>query len=57
MLRSDLPNSAGKFLREKTGRVAFLGGSITQMNGWSKLIEEDLRTRFPETEFQPESGF
>jgi lysophospholipase L1-like esterase len=52
MLRSGLPNSAGKFLREKTGRVAFLGGSITQMNGWSKLIEENLLARFPETEFQ-----
>lgn len=50
--RSGLPNSAAKFLREKTGRVAFLGGSITQMNGWSKLIEEDLSARFPETEFQ-----
>ncbi len=50
--RSGLPNSAGKFIREKTGRVAFLGGSITQMNGWSKRIEEDLLTRFPETEFQ-----
>ena len=52
ILRSSLPNSGAKFLREKTGRVAFLGGSITQMNGWSKLIEEDLLARFPETEFQ-----
>jgi hypothetical protein len=52
ILRNGLPNSSAKFLREKSGRVAFLGGSITQMNGWSKLIEEDLRSRFPETEFQ-----
>ena len=50
--RSGLPNSANRFLREKTGRVAFLGGSITQMEGWSKLIEKDLRSRFPEKEFQ-----
>jgi lysophospholipase L1-like esterase len=52
ILRNGLPNSSAKFLREKSGRVAFLGGSITQMNGWSKLIEEDLRSRFPETQFQ-----
>ena len=26
ILRSGLPNSAAKFLREKTGRAAFLGG-------------------------------
>ena len=52
ILRSSLPNSGPKFLRERSGRVAFLGGSITQMNGWSKLIEEDLCARFPETEFQ-----
>lgn len=52
ILRDGLPNSAAKFLRERTGHVAFLGGSITQMNGWSKLIEEDLCARFPETEFQ-----
>ena len=52
IFRSGLPNSGAKFLRKKTGRVAFLGGSITQMNGWSKLIEEDLCARFPETEFQ-----
>ena len=52
ILRNGLPNSAAKFLREKSGRVAFLGGSITQMNGWSKLIEEDLCDRFPETKFQ-----
>lgn len=52
ILRGGLPNSAARFLSEKTGQVAFLGGSLTQMQGWSKLIEEDLRARFPEAEFQ-----
>lgn len=47
-VRGGLRNSAGKFLREKTGRVAFLGGSITQMQGWSNLTEAHLRERFPD---------
>lgn len=48
-MRGGLRNSAGKFLREKAGRVAFIGGSITQMQGWSNLTEAFLRERFPET--------
>jgi lysophospholipase L1-like esterase len=51
-LRSGLRNSAGKFLREKAGRVAFLGGSITQMQGWSHLTEAHLRERFPEAKLE-----
>lgn len=50
--RSGLPNSAAKFLKEKTGGVAFLGGSITRMDGWRNMVEDDLRVRFPETGFQ-----
>ena len=50
LLRGGLRNSAGKFLREKAGRVAFLGGSITQMPGWSNLAETHLRERFPEAQ-------
>ncbi|CAN5833679.1 hypothetical protein BH09VER1_BH09VER1_47860 [soil metagenome] len=49
-MRGGLPNSAAKILREKFGRVAFLGGSITQMEGWSNLIEKHLRARFPGAE-------
>ena len=40
-----------KFTKEKKGCVAFLGGSITEMRGWRNMIQEDLRQRFPETEF------
>jgi len=46
--RGGLRNSATKFLRKGTGRVAFLGGSITQMQGWSNLTEAHLRDRFPD---------
>jgi len=35
----------------KRARVAFLGGSITQMTGWRDLVMENLQTRFPEVEF------
>lgn len=31
--------------------VAFMGGSITEMNGYRPLVCEMLRKRFPETEF------
>jgi len=36
---------------EKKATVAFLGGSITEMTGWRQMVQEDLRTRFPHTDF------
>lgn len=50
--RGSLANSYLKFAKEKKGCVAFLGGSITEMRGWRDMIKEDLKQRFPETEFQ-----
>ena len=50
--RSGLTNAFAKFIKEKKGCVAFFGGSITEMKGWKDQVEEDLRQRFPETEFQ-----
>jgi len=50
-LRGSLNNCRSKFLREKKGHVAFIGGSITEMNGYRPLVCEILRRRFPETEF------
>ncbi len=50
-LRGDLTNAFSRFIREKKGCVAFLGGSITEMKGWRDMIEEDLHQRFPYTEF------
>ncbi len=50
-VRGSLQNSFVKFEKERKGRVAFLGGSITEMNGWKELIEQHLRQRFPYTDF------
>lgn len=49
--RHDLTNSFHKFIKEKKGCVAFLGGSITEMRGWRQQVQEDLHQRFPDTEF------
>lgn len=49
--RGSLQNSFLKFERERSGRVAFLGGSITEMKGWKDEIENDLKQRFPYTTF------
>ena len=51
VLRSSLDKSRLKFERDKTGRVAFLGGSITNMKGWRDLVCQDLQRRFPDAKF------
>ncbi|WP_020531646.1 SGNH/GDSL hydrolase family protein [Flexithrix dorotheae] len=50
-LRGSLQNCFTKFEKEKKGRVVFLGGSITHMNGWREMVCKYLQERFPETEF------
>lgn len=50
-LRGGLGNSFDAFTRAKSGRVAFLGGSITAMSGWRERVMADLQRRFPETRF------
>ncbi len=50
--RDNLSNSRIKFTVEKKGRVAFLGGSITNMKGWRQMTAENLRRRLPETQFE-----
>ncbi len=52
VLRGSLQNSRIQFEREKTGRVAFIGGSITQMNGYRPMLGQWLQKRFPETRFE-----
>lgn len=49
--RGQLQNSLRKFGAEGVGHVAFLGGSITEMNGYRPLIQQWLQKRFPDTEF------
>ena len=51
-LRSSFDNSRYKFLKNKKGRVAFIGGSITQMNGYRPMVAKYLQEKFPETEFE-----
>ena len=50
--RNGLKNSRIKFERYKSGRVAFLGGSITYNSGWRDSICAYLEKRFPETKFE-----
>ncbi len=50
-LRGGLENCRIRFEREKAGRVAFLGGSITEGDGWRNLVCKDLQARFPDTKF------
>lgn len=50
-LRSGLLNCRIRFTRDGQGRVAFMGGSITQMKGWRAMTCEMLQKRFPKTQF------
>lgn len=50
-LRDGLPNARVRFERDKHGRVAFLGGSITEMDGWRSMVCRALERRFPDTAF------
>ncbi|MDP4290720.1 MAG: SGNH/GDSL hydrolase family protein [Bacteroidota bacterium] len=50
--RTNLKNSYLKFEKEKKGRVAFLGGSITFNPGWRDSVCSYLTKRFPETKFE-----
>jgi lysophospholipase L1-like esterase len=51
-LRAGLGNSRSRFERERVGRVAFLGGSITEMEpGWRSMTCDELSRRFPATDF------
>jgi len=51
-LRAGLANCLAKFQGEKSGRVAFLGGSITHNPGWRDELMRYLQQRFPETRFE-----
>ena len=51
-LRDGISNARIRFLREKKGHVAFIGGSITKMNGYRPMVCEGLQKRFPETDFK-----
>ena len=50
-LRGSYANSFRKFTKDRKGHVAFLGGSITETNGYRPMICDWLQKRFPDTEF------
>jgi hypothetical protein len=50
-LRGDFQNARVTFERTGKGTVAFLGGSITEMNGYRPMVCELLQKRFPKTAF------
>jgi len=50
-LRGGLDNCRYRFEHAKTGRVAFMGGSITEGGLWRELVCNDLQKRFPQTKF------
>lgn len=49
--RGTFQNARLRFERDRVGHVAFIGGSITEMNGYRPMVMEILQGRFPETEF------
>lgn len=49
--RSHFDHSRHAFEKKKRGTVAFLGGSITEMDGYRVMVQADLQARFPETNF------
>jgi pimeloyl-ACP methyl ester carboxylesterase/lysophospholipase L1-like esterase len=50
-LRGGLGNAWRRLNAGGNARVAFLGGSITQMPGWRDLVGKQLTSRFPATKF------
>lgn len=51
VMRGTLQNSYSTFRKLKRGHVAFLGGSITEMDGYRPKVSSWLEETFPETEF------
>lgn len=49
--RGSYTNSQIRFERDRQGHVAFIGGSITEMNGYRPMVCNDLQKRYPDTEF------
>ena len=50
-VRGHLQRALEKFRTQKEARVAFLGGSITEMEGYRPLVEKWLTETFPNTKF------
>ena len=55
-LRGNLNNSRLQLDRHKKAHVAFMGGSITEMEGYRPMVTELLKERYPETNFSISSA-
>ncbi len=49
--RRGLYRAISKFRTEEKGCIAFIGGSITEMNGYTALAEKMIRARLPRCKF------
>ena len=50
--RNGIQNAFKIFNDTLCGKVAFVGGSITEMNGWRNFVMQILQKRFPKTKFE-----
>ena len=50
--RGSLGNCRIRFQNDRKGTVAFIGGSITEMNGYRPMVCDLLKKRFPQTDFK-----
>jgi hypothetical protein len=50
-VRSGLANSRAAFEQAESGRIAFVGGSITANGGWRDELMTYFKGRFPDTKF------
>ncbi|MGK0188010.1 MAG: pimeloyl-ACP methyl ester carboxylesterase [Verrucomicrobiales bacterium] len=50
-VRTGLTRAGSKFQATKQGHVAFIGGSITEMDGYRPMVGKLLQQRFPDTQF------
>jgi lysophospholipase L1-like esterase len=51
IFRGNLSNCRIQFEKHGKGHVAFMGGSITEMDGYRPMVSDLLRRRFPDTDF------
>ncbi|EOR93540.1 putative O-antigen related protein [Arcticibacter svalbardensis MN12-7] len=47
-----LQNTTYQILKQKEITIAYLGGSITNMDGWRALVSQKLAQKYPETKFK-----
>ncbi|MCO8120708.1 SGNH/GDSL hydrolase family protein [Stieleria sp. TO1_6] len=50
-IRGNLDHSRQVFTSTGQGNVVFLGGSITEMDGYRPMVMQSLQKRFPDTQF------